>query len=153
MKFLIQRTTSASVEAEEKCIGKINKGYLVLIGINDTDTFETADKMLRKMLNLRIFEDSCGKTNLSLSDVNGGLLLISQFTLYADCRRGNRPGFTNAGSPDHAEKIYDYIIKQAEKEVTVTEQGSFGADMKVTLVNDGPFTILLDSDELFKKQD
>jgi len=151
MKFLIQRTTSASVEVEEKCIGKIKKGYLVLIGIKDSDTFEIADKMLRKMLKLRIFEDNNGKSNLSIADVNGGLLLVSQFTLYADCRRGNRPGFTNAGSPDHANELYDYIIHQAAREVPTTESGRFGADMKITLVNDGPFTILLDSDELFNQ--
>jgi len=104
--------------------------------------------MIKKLLGMRIFEDSDGKTNLSLNDVNGELLLISQFTLYADCKKGNRPSFTNAGKPDMAKQMYEYIIDQCKKEIPVVEQGIFGADMKISLLNDGPFTIILDSAEI-----
>ena len=121
---------------------------MVLIGVSQTDTKETADKMVKKLIGLRIFEDENGKTNLSLADVNGSLLLISQFTLYADLRRGNRPSFTNAGAPDKANELYEYIIQECRKQVEKVETGSFGADMKVSLINDGPFTILLDSADL-----
>lgn len=145
MKFVIQRVTSAKVEIDGETVGQIGRGYLVLIGIGQEDTEEIADRYLSKMLKLRIFEDENGKTNRSLSDVNGELLLVSQFTLYADVRHGNRPGFTQAGAPDMAEKLYDYIIDQAKKQVPVVETGRFGADMKVSLVNDGPFTILLEN--------
>lgn len=144
MKFLIQRVSHASVDVDGKTVGSIKKGYMVLIGICDDDTEETADRFIRKMLSLRIFEDSQGKTNLSLADVDGQLLLISQFTLYASCRKGNRPSFTEAGSPEHAEKIYNYIVDQCRRAVPVVEKGIFGADMKVSLLNDGPFTIMLD---------
>ena len=128
--------------------GSIQKGFLVLIGISDQDTIQIADKMIKKLLGMRIFEDCDGKTNLSLHDVNGELLLISQFTLYADCRKGNRPSFTNAGKPDMAKQMYEYIIDQCKKEIPVVEQGIFGADMKISLLNDGPFTIILDSAEI-----
>lgn len=144
MKFLIQRVSHADVSVDGKTVGKIGKGYMVLIGVSNEDTEETADRFIRKMLSLRIFEDENGKTNLSLSDVDGQLLLISQFTLYANCRKGNRPSFTDAGKPDHAEKIYQYIIGQCKKAVPVVQTGVFGADMKVSLLNDGPFTIMLD---------
>ena len=149
MKFVIQRVTHASVTVDGAVIGKIGKGFLVLIGVSQEDTAETADKMVKKMCNLRIFEDSEGKTNLALSDVGGELLLISQFTLYADCRKGNRPSFVFAGAPDMASALYEHIIEAARKYVPVVERGSFGADMKVDLRNDGPFTIVLDSKELF----
>lgn len=144
MRFVIQRVTSARVDIDGETVGSIGKGYMVLIGVGKDDTEETADKYLSKMLKLRIFEDENGKTNKSLADVNGELLLVSQFTLYADCRHGNRPGFTNAGAPDMAEKLYEYIVSEAKKMVPVVETGRFGADMQVSLVNDGPFTIILE---------
>ena len=145
MRFVIQRVTSARVDIDGETVGSIGKGYMVLIGVGKDDTEETADKYLSKMLKLRIFEDENGKTNKSLADVNGELLLVSQFTLYADCRHGNRPGFTNAGAPEMAEKLYDYIVSEAKKTVPVVETGRFGADMQVSLVNDGPVTIIIDS--------
>jgi len=144
VRFVIQRVTSARVDIDGETVGSIGKGYMVLIGVGKDDTEETADKYLSKMLKLRIFEDENGKTNKSLADVNGELLLVSQFTLYADCRHGNRPGFTNAGAPDMAEKLYEYIVSEAKKMVPVVETGRFGADMQVSLVNDGPFTIILE---------
>ncbi len=144
MRFLIQRVLDASVQIEGRTVAQIGKGYLVLIGCTGTDTKETADLYLRKLLGLRIFEDEAGKTNLSLQDVGGSLLLVSQFTLYADCRKGNRPGFSNAGDPAHARMLYDYIVSECTRQVPVVQTGQFGADMKVHLTNDGPFTILLD---------
>lgn len=149
MKFLVQRVEEASVTVEEKVTGKINKGFLVLIGVCNEDTEEVADKMLKKLLGLRIFEDENGKTNLSLADVEGELLLVSQFTLYADCKKGNRPSFIKAGKPEHANQLYEYIIAKAKETVPTVETGIFGADMRVSLVNDGPFTVILDSVELF----
>ncbi|MBR6321392.1 MAG: D-tyrosyl-tRNA(Tyr) deacylase [Lachnospiraceae bacterium] len=148
MRFVIQRVSESAVEVDGKTVGAIKKGYMVLIGISDADTEARADKMVRKMLNLRIFEDENGKTNRSLSDASGALLLISQFTLYADCRHGNRPGFTNAGKPEHASALYDYIVNLCREAGYQAECGIFGADMKVSLTNDGPFTIILDSEEL-----
>ena len=148
MRFVIQRVTEASVTIDGEISGKIGKGYLVLIGVADTDTKENADKMIRKMIGLRIFEDEQGKTNLSLADVDGGLLLVSQFTLYANCKRGNRPSFIEAGKPDMANEMYEYIIEKCRESVEEVQTGEFGADMKVQLLNDGPFTILLDSDQL-----
>lgn len=148
MRFVIQRVTEASVTIDGEISGKIGKGYLVLIGVADTDTKELADKMIRKMIGLRIFEDEQGKTNLSLADVDGGLLLVSQFTLYANCKRGNRPSFIEAGKPDLANEMYEYIIEKCRESVEEVQTGEFGADMKVQLLNDGPFTILLDSDQL-----
>ena len=148
MRFVIQRVTHASVTIEEKIAGKIGQGYLVLIGVADSDTKEIADKMIRKMLGLRIFEDENGKTNIGLADVDGELLLVSQFTLYADCKKGNRPSFVKAGKPDMANEMYEYIVEKCREQVDKVETGSFGADMKVELLNDGPFTILLDSEEL-----
>lgn len=149
MKFVVQRVSHASVSVEGQLLGKIQKGFLIFIGISDEDTVEIGDKMLNKLLKLRIFEDAGGKTNLSLTDVNGGLLMISQFTLYADCRKGNRPSFIKAGKPDKANELYDYLIKKAKETGLNVQHGKFGADMKVELLNDGPFTVLLDSDELF----
>lgn len=148
MRFVIQRVTEASVTIDGEISGKIGKGYLVLIGVADTDTKEIADKMIRKMIGLRIFEDEQGKTNLSLADVDGGLLLVSQFTLYANCKRGNRPSFIEAGKPDMANEMYEYIIEKCRESVDEVQTGEFRADMKVQLLNDGPFTILLDSDQL-----
>lgn len=148
MRFVIQRVTRASVTIEERVAGQIRDGFLVLIGVEDSDTKEIADKMIRKMLGLRIFADEQGKTNLSLADVNGQLLLVSQFTLYADCRKGNRPSFVKAGQPDMAKAMYEYVVGECRKQISVVETGEFGADMKVELLNDGPFTILLDSAEV-----
>lgn len=148
MRFVIQRVTHASVTVEGKVLGKIGKGYMVLIGVADEDTKETADKMVKKLLGLRIFEDENGKTNLDLHAVEGELLLVSQFTLYADCRKGNRPSFIRAGKPDMASEMYEYIIEKCKEQVPVVERGEFGADMKVELLNDGPFTIVLDSADL-----
>ena len=148
MRFVIQRVTEASVTIDGEISGKIGKGYLVLIGVADTDTKEIADKMIRKMIGLRLFEGEQGKTNLSLADVDGGLLLVSQITLYANCKRGNRPSFIEAGKPDMANEMYEYIIEKCRESVDEVQTGEFGADMKVQLLNDGPFTILLDSDQL-----
>lgn len=148
MKFLIQRVNHASVKVDNEITGNIGKGFLILIGICGDDTEEIADKMIKKACSLRIFGDNQGKTNLSLNDVDGQLLLVSQFTLYANCKKGNRPSFIEAGSPKHAEKLYEYIINKAKEYCNTVETGSFGADMKVSLENDGPFTIMLDSAEL-----
>ena len=148
MKFVIQRVKQASVKVEGSVIGEIEKGYLVLIGVSDKDTEAVADKMIKKMIGLRIFEDAEGKTNLSLADVGGSLLLVSQFTLYAKCKKGNRPSFIEAGAPDKANQLYEYIIEESKKSVSVVQTGRFGAEMEVSLINDGPFTILLDSEML-----
>jgi len=156
MKFVIQRVNHAEVKVDGEIVGKIGKGFLVLIGVGREDTKEDADWYLKKLLGLRIFEDENGKTNLSLADVNGELLLVSQFTLYANCRKGNRPSFIEAGAPDEANKLYEYIIPDQAKElyehmilearkiVPIVENGIFGADMKVSLENDGPFTVIFD---------
>ena len=148
MRFVVQRVTHASVTEDGNVIGKIGQGFMVLIGVSDEDTKETADKMVKKLLGLRIFEDENGKTNLDIHTVGGSLLLISQFTLYADCKHGNRPSFIKAGKPDMANEMYEYIIAKCREQVETVETGEFGADMKVELLNDGPFTILLDSDQL-----
>lgn len=148
MKFVIQRVSNASVSVDNNVIGAIDKGYMVLIGIGKDDTTKEADRLVDKMLKLRIFDDADGKTNLSLADVEGSLLLISQFTLYADCRKGNRPSFINAAPPAQAENLYEYIIAKCKEQVACVQTGSFGADMMVQLTNSGPFTIILDS-ELF----
>lgn len=148
MKFLVQRVSEAKVEVSGETIGRIGRGLLVFIGICDTDTEEIADRMVRKLTALRIFEDENGKTNLSLASVSGGLLLISQFTLYADCRSGSRPSFIRAGAPEPAKALYEEIIEKCRQVIPETEHGCFGADMKVSLINDGPFTVMLDSEEL-----
>lgn len=148
MRFVIQRVTHADVKVDGETIGEIGKGFMVLIGVADSDTKEIADKMIKKMIGLRIFEDEEGKTNLSLDAVGGSLLLISQFTLYANCKKGNRPSFIEAGKPDMANEMYEYIIAKCKESVETVEKGRFGADMKVSLTNDGPFTIVLDSDRL-----
>ncbi|MBR2696386.1 MAG: D-tyrosyl-tRNA(Tyr) deacylase [Parasporobacterium sp.] len=148
MRFVIQRVKQASVTVDGEITGKIEKGFMVLVGVCQSDTKEIADKMVRKMTGLRIFEDSEGKTNLSLESVGGSLLLVSQFTLYADCKKGNRPSFINAGDPEHAEALYNYIVAQCREKGFEVGTGVFGAEMDVALVNDGPFTILLDSETL-----
>ena len=148
MKFVIQRVTHADVVVDGNEIGRIDKGFMVLIGVSKEDDRAIADKMVDKMIKLRIFEDENGKTNLSLDDVGGELLLISQFTLYANCKKGNRPSFIDAGAPDEANALYEYIIERCKERVNAVERGEFGADMKVSLLNDGPFTIVLDSSEI-----
>ena len=155
MRFVIQRVSEASVKVSGEVIGEIGKGFMVLIGVSAEDSEAEADRLVKKMLGLRIFEDENGKTNLSLRDVGGSLLLISQFTLYADCRKGNRPSFINAGAPDRANQLYEYIIQKCRSsaddwgsEGSKVETGSVGADMKVSLTNDGPFTVILDSAEM-----
>lgn len=150
MKFLIQRVNHASVTVDKKITDEIGLGFLVLIGVSESDTEEIADKMIKKLIGLRIFEDSEGKTNLALKDVGGSLLLVSQFTLYADCKKGNRPSFTQAGNPQKANALYEYVIKQCKDLQYPVATGIFGADMKINLENDGPFTIMLDSQELQK---
>ena len=149
MKFLIQRVQRAQVSVHENVVGEIQNGFLVFVGISKEDTEETAEKMVQKLLHLRIFEDENGKTNLDLAAVDGELLIVSQFTLYADCRHGNRPSFTLAGTPERAEELYQYIIDKCREMVPVVRHGEFGAEMEVSLLNDGPFTIMLDSDELY----
>ena len=144
MKFVIQKVSEASVHVEGECIGRINRGFLVFVGIGREDTKETADQYIKKMVNIRIFTDAEGKTNLSLADVGGEVLLISQFTLYANCRKGNRPSFFGAGEPQMAEALYEYIIEKTREQVPVVRTGRFGALMQVSLVNEGPFTIILD---------
>ena len=148
MRFVIQRVKESEVRVDGEVLGSIGKGFMVLIGVSNSDTKEIADKMIKKMLGLRIFEDEQGKTNLSLDTVGGSLLLISQFTLYANCKKGNRPSFIEAGAPGMAEEMYEYIIEKCKEQVEMVERGQFGADMKVSLINDGPFTIILDSKEL-----
>ena len=149
MRFLIQRVSSAGVSIENSTVGEINQGFCVFVGISGSDTKEIADKMIHKLVNLRIFSDENGKTNLNLSSVNGELLIISQFTLYADCKHGNRPSFLDAGKPEPSEQLYQYIIERCREYVPKVAHGEFGADMKVSIVNDGPFTVWLDSDEMF----
>lgn len=150
MRFVVQRVSRASVTADGKVTGSIGKGFLVLIGICSADSEEIADKMVKKLCGLRIFEDDQGKTNLSLADVGGELLMISQFTLYADCHKGNRPSFINAARPEQAEPLYEHILEEAGTYVPSVKRGIFGADMKVELLNDGPFTVIMDSEEVLR---
>ena len=152
MKFVIQRARDARVEVDGQVLGAIDHGFVVLIGAENDDTEAIADMMIKKLLGLRIFQDAEGKTNLNLEAVGGSLLLISQFTLYADCRKGNRPSFVKAGSPEHAKALYDYIVEKCREQVPDTQCGSFGAYMQVTLTNDGPFTIVLDSADLLGRR-
>ena len=144
MKFVIQRVKNAQVEVGNKIVGKIENGFFVLIGVAHKDTKEIADYMVKKLINLRIFKDENEKMNLNLKDVNGSVLLVSQFTLYGDCSGGNRPSFTEAAKPEFANELYEYIISECEKKIDRVETGIFGADMKVSLVNDGPVTIILE---------
>lgn len=148
MKFVIQRVSQAEVVVEEQSVGKIDQGLMVLVSICNSDTKEIADKLINKLIHLRIFEDENGKSNLSVQDIHGNLLIISQFTLYTDCRKGNRPSYTNAGNPDLANELYEYIIAQCQKEFPNVQHGIFGAYMKVSLLNDGPFTIIFDSEQM-----
>lgn len=148
MRFVIQTASDASVTIDGKVTGAIDKGFVVLIGIEDADTTEIADKMVKKLLGLRIFPDENGKTNLNLEKVGGGVLLISQFTLYADCSHGNRPSFIHAGAPEHAKELYEYVIDRCRETGIQTQTGEFGAEMRVKLTNEGPFTIILDSRDL-----
>ncbi len=148
MKFVLQRVLEAKVTVDETVIGEIGKGYLLLVGVSNGDTQEIADKMIEKVAKLRIFEDDAGKTNLSIDQVAGEILVVSQFTLYADCKKGNRPSFVHAGSPAMAEELYTYILQRCQTLFRRTQSGRFGADMKVSLVNDGPFTLVLDSCEI-----
>ena len=144
MKLVIQRVTEANVKINEEEVSRIGKGYLVLIGINQADTKEIADYLIKKLLNLRIFEDENEKLNLSIKDINGELLLVSQFTLYGDCSRGNRPSFTEAARPEYAEELYNYFVEKCKKEIKVVKEGKFGSYMKINLINDGPATIIME---------
>ena len=150
MRLVIQRVREASVTIDGKMAGQIGKGFLVLWGAKEGDTRKEADYLAAKLCRLRVFEDEAGKMNLSMSDVGGGLLVVSQFTLYADCRKGNRPSFINAGAPDMANELYEYVISKCKEEIPVVAHGSFGANMEVSLVNHGPFTIVIDSDEIVR---
>lgn len=150
MKFVLQRVKEASVTVENETVGKIGKGYLLLVGVSNDDNREIADKMIEKVARLRIFKDENGKTNLSINDVDGEILIVSQFTLYADCRKGNRPSFTDAGAPQLAEELYEYILIKSRELFGKVEKGIFGADMDVELINDGPFTVVLDSREIIR---
>ncbi len=150
MKFVLQRVKRASVTVEEQIVGKIEKGYLILVGVSSTDTKEIADKMIEKVARLRLFKDENGKTNLNISDIGGEVLVVSQFTLYADCRKGNRPSFTDAGAPQLAEELYEYILERCRELFGKVEKGIFGADMDVELINEGPFTVVLDSSEIVR---
>lgn len=145
MRTVVQRVSSASVTVDGNVIGKINKGFLVLLGIKSTDTKQDVDYMVKKVINLRIFRDENDKMNLSLKDVNGELLIVSQFTLYGDASGGNRPSFIEAAKPDIAIPLYEYFISECKKQISVVQTGKFGADMKVELLNDGPVTIIMES--------
>lgn len=147
MKLLVQRVSSAQVDVASKTVGKINNGFLVLIGVTHTDTREIADYLVKKLCNLRVFKDENSKMNLSIKDVDGELLIVSQFTLYADCHHGNRPSFVNSAKPDMANELYEYFVEKCRKEVKNVEMGIFGADMKVSLLNDGPVTIMLEKED------
>lgn len=147
MKFVIQRVNHADVKIDGNTVGKIGKGFLILFGACDSDTEDMLPKFVDKIVKMRIFPDENGKTNLSIKDVDGELLIVSQFTLYADCRKGNRPSFIKAGSPEHANMLYEKYIELCKEHISVVETGEFGADMKVSLENDGPFTIVLDSND------
>lgn len=144
MKLVIQRVSKASVKVENEIVGKIDEGFLVLFGVGQGDTKEQADYLAEKLCNLRVFGDENNKMNLSIKDIDGEILVVSQFTLYADCRKGNRPSFVNAAAPDEAEKLYEYFVEKCRKLVKKVEKGIFGADMKVSLLNNGPVTIILE---------
>lgn len=150
MKIVLQRVLQAKVDIAGETVGEIGKGYLLLLGVSNEDNKDIADKMIEKISRLRIFEDENGKTNLSIDQVDGEVLVVSQFTLYADCRKGNRPSFTNAGSPDKANELYEYIVERCKVLFKKTQHGVFGADMQISLINDGPFTLVLDSEEILQ---
>ena len=151
MKFVVQRVSNASVEVNSKIVGEIEKGFLVLVGIKIDDTKEIADFMVSKLAKLRIFEDEAGKMNLSIKDVKGKLLLVSQFTLYANCKGGNRPDFVNAAKPGYAKELYEYVVQMCKQEGIEVQTGIFREEMKVRLLNDGPVTIIMDSSEIMNK--
>lgn len=144
MKFIVQRVRQAQVEVDKKTVGKIDKGFMVLIGVTHEDTRENADYLVKKLVNLRVFKDENNKMNLSLKDIKGSLLLISQFTLYANCEKGNRPSFVEAAKPEIAKELYEYVIQKCKEEIENVQTGIFGANMQVNLTNDGPVTILLE---------
>lgn len=148
MRAVIQRVSSAQVDIDGKTVGSIGRGLLILLGVGHGDTEEQAERLWSKISRLRIFEDADGKTNLSLADVEGDVLVVSQFTLYASCKKGNRPSFTEAGAPDEANRLYEWFADRARRDVPRVETGRFGAYMDVSLVNDGPFTLVLDTDDL-----
>lgn len=148
MRALIQRVTRAQVSIEGELHSSIGKGYVILLGVGAEDGNEQAEKLWSKISKLRIFEDENGKTNVSLADVQGDVMVVSQFTLYANCKRGNRPSFAEAGAPDEANRLYEYFVDLARRDIEHVATGSFGAMMQVELVNDGPFTIWLDTDTL-----
>ena len=149
MKFVIQRVLQSDLHINGQRHAHIDSGLVVLVGINNDDDKGTADRMIKKLTALRIFEDENGKTNLDIHSAGGNILFVSQFTLYADCKKGNRPSFFKSGDPEHADRLYEYMLELLRKDFPDVQHGEFGADMKITLVNDGPFTIILDSDELF----
>lgn len=148
MRTVVQRVTHAQVDIDGETVGSIGQGLLVLLGVGRQDTEEQAERLWGKIRKMRIFEDADGKTNLSLADVGGEVLVVSQFTLYANCKKGNRPSFTDAGAPDEANRLYEYFVSLARNDAARVETGRFGAMMSVSLANDGPFTIVLDTDEL-----
>ena len=150
MRAVVTRVSSAAVAIEGRTVGAIDRGFLVLLGVGPEDTEAICDKLAEKICNLRVFEDENGKMNRDLSQVGGSLLVVSQFTLYADCKKGNRPSFVKAGAPDMAERLYEHFMDRCRNYVDVVEKGQFGADMKVELLNDGPFTLMLESEQLFK---
>ena len=150
MRVVLQVVDRAEVTVDDRPVGAVKKGFLILLGVENEDTEELTDKMMDKICKLRIFEDENGKTNLSLADVGGEILMVSQFTLYADCRKGNRPSFVKAGAPDYANKLYEHACERCRQNGFKVEQGEFGAYMKISLVNDGPFTLMLDSATLLK---
>lgn len=145
MRLVIQRVKKAKVEVENNTVGSIKKGFLVLLGVTHSDTKENADYLVKKLCKLRVFEDDKGKMNLGLKEVNGELLIVSQFTLYADCTNGNRPSFIEAAKPEKAIQLYEYFVNECKKIIPVVQTGTFGAHMKIELINDGPVTIIIDS--------
>ena len=144
MKLVIQRVTDANVKVNNEEVSRIGRGYLVLVGIKNSDTKENVDYLVNKLINLRIFEDEDGKLNLSMKDINGELLLVSQCTLYGDCSRGNRPSFTEAARPEYAKELYDYFVQQCKKNIEIVKEGVFRSNMKINLTNDGPVTIIIE---------
>lgn len=150
MRMVVQRVLSADVKIDGAVAGEIDNGYLLLLGVGEGDDETVAEKMVEKLFKLRIFEDENGKINRSAADTGAEILVVSQFTLYADCRKGNRPSFTDAASPEAAEKLYEYVISLCRERFVRVQSGRFGADMKVSLVNDGPFTVVLDSKDILK---
>lgn len=145
MKLVVQRVKNANVSIENNIVGKINQGFVVLLGVSNEDTKENADYLVKKLLNLRVFSDNDDKMNLSIKDIEGELLIVSQFTLYANCKKGNRPSFIEAAKPEHAKQLYEYFINECRKENLNVQTGEFGADMQIELINDGPVTILLEN--------